>query len=181
MQVGLEQLLPVAQVGYDQRAGHRHLIGVSAEVARTLVQLIEHAGSVTVDPLNCRPDFGHLELILHLAHGIRVVVAPQPLLIQARVLVDVQRVACVFEAHTYRRERVGDLARQCVLASGSARRRRYRALRIISNQSLPVHPSLAQHMHGVIMLMKTSGSWGDFMNKLNIAAPEQGANLEMPV
>lgn len=43
------------------------------------------------------------------------------------------------------------------------------------------HPALAQHMHGVIMLMKTSRSWGDFMIKLNIAAPKKGANLEMPL
>lgn len=43
------------------------------------------------------------------------------------------------------------------------------------------HPALAQHMHGVIMLMRTSGSWDDFMNKLNIAAPRKGKNLELPV
>ncbi|NHK28625.1 hypothetical protein FF098_011965 [Parvularcula flava] len=43
------------------------------------------------------------------------------------------------------------------------------------------HPALAQHLHGVIMLMKTSGSWNDFMNKLNIAAPKKGKNLELSV
>ena len=43
------------------------------------------------------------------------------------------------------------------------------------------HPALAQHMHGVIMLMKTSGSWNDFMNKLNIAAPKKGQNLELSI
>lgn len=43
------------------------------------------------------------------------------------------------------------------------------------------HPALAQHLHGVIMLMKTSGSWEDFINKLNIAAPKKGANLELAI
>lgn len=41
------------------------------------------------------------------------------------------------------------------------------------------HPALAQHLHGVVMLMKTSSTWSDFMTKLNVAAPKKGATLEM--
>ncbi|WP_027330865.1 P63C domain-containing protein [Marinimicrobium agarilyticum] len=42
------------------------------------------------------------------------------------------------------------------------------------------HPALAQHLHGVIMLMKTSTSWDEFMVRLDMAAPKKGQSLSMP-
>ena len=41
------------------------------------------------------------------------------------------------------------------------------------------HPALAQHLHGVTMLMKSCDSWDEFKRKLDRVSPKRGDNLEL--
>jgi hypothetical protein len=43
------------------------------------------------------------------------------------------------------------------------------------------HPKLLEHLGSVVMAMKLSTGWGDFMVKLNRFHPKVGANLELPL
>lgn len=35
------------------------------------------------------------------------------------------------------------------------------------------HPALAQHLHGVIILMRSSSTWDDFINRLDLSVPKK--------